>query len=125
MKSTLFIITGLVLTAQTYWLLAWAIWGAPTNVWEYLAFFGSLLLIAAGIIYIWKKTIGMYMICASLVLIWIFYLPAIIVSVRSILVGFAYVQSADWARTVIVFGLLIASTTIAARDARRHLSIRS
>lgn len=122
MKTALFIITGLVLMAQTYWLLAWAIWGAPTNVWEYLALFGSLLLILAGITYIWKKAVGTYMALASLALIWSFYLPAIIVSMRSILAGFAVVRSVDSARIFVVFGLLIASTTVVMRGAIRQLT---
>ena len=114
MKSALFIITGLVLMAQTYWLLAWAIWGAPTNIWEYLALFGSLLLIFAGVTNIWKKAIGNYMALASLILIWSFYLPAIIQVARILLVRLAPVQY--WARILIVFGLLIVTTTIATRD---------
>jgi hypothetical protein len=125
MKSALFIVTGLVLTAQTFWLLAWGIYGAPTNVWEWLAFFGSLLLITAGITYIWKKIIGAYIVCGSLVLLWSFYVPAIIVSVRSVLVGYAVVGTADWLRTFGIYGLLIAATTVAARDTVRHVKSKS
>ncbi len=125
MKSALFIFTGLALTAQTYWLLAWAICGAPTNVWEYLAFFGSLLLIAAGITYIWKKVVGAYIVCGSLLLIWSFYVQAFIVSMRSVMVGYASVGIADLLRTLVVYGLLIATTVGAVRDAMRSLKSRS
>jgi hypothetical protein len=125
MKTTLFIITGLVLTAQTYWLLAWAIWGAPTNVWEYLALFGSLLLIVAGITTAWKKAMGSYMALASSALIWSFYLPAIIQVARVTLVRFALVHIGSWVRIVLVFGLLIWTTTIAIRDTIEHARSKS
>jgi tetrahydromethanopterin S-methyltransferase subunit D len=121
MKSGLFIITGLVLMAQTYWLLAWAIWGAPTSAWEYLALFGSVILIAAGITHIWKKTLGIYIAIAALLAIWCFYLPAIIVTTRTMLTS-AAVPDPRWILTIgCVFAPLIASTILAIRDATDRL----
>lgn len=120
MKSALFIVTGCVLTAQTYWMLAWAIWGAPTNVWEYMAFFGSLLLIATGITCIWKKTFALYMALASLALIWSFYLPTIIVTTKRLMLGRAAAGAFDFLRIAIVYGLLIASTMLAVRSTARQ-----
>jgi hypothetical protein len=125
MKTALFIITGLVFTAQTFSLLAMGVYGAPTNVWEWFALLGSVMLIAAGVIYAWKKVIGAYIACGALVLIWSFYIPAIIVSIRAILVGYASVGIADLLRTLGLYGLLAASTTVAVQDTMRHRKTRS
>jgi hypothetical protein len=83
--ASTYIVTGLLLTAQTYWMLAWAIWGAPTNTWEYLALLGSLTLLIAGILHIWRRRAATYLAAISEVLIWCFYAPTLFFTFRSIL----------------------------------------
>ena len=85
MISATYIVTGLLLLAQTYWMLAWAIWGAPTNIWEYLALLGSLVLLIAGILHIWRRRAATYLAAISEALIWCFYLPTLYVTFREIL----------------------------------------
>ncbi len=73
--------TGIAFTLQTYWLLMWAIWGAPTCVWQYVALLGALGLAVGGAINIWKSYTTVYAAVICELLIWSFYLPALIVTV--------------------------------------------
>jgi hypothetical protein len=122
MKLALYLITGLVMTAQTYWLLMWAIWGAPTSFIEYVALLGGLCLLLAAILSIWLKRLSAWLAFASILMMWCFYLPAFFVCIfRS--------PNAAWdvmsvARLGVVLFLLLASSTFAMRDVTNFFRAR-
>jgi hypothetical protein len=115
--SLLYIVTGFILAAQTYWLLMWAIWGAPTNASESLALLGSLILFVSGIIHIWKPLRALYVIAVSEILIWCFYLPAIFVTIRQSIdpTSTATFTPGTLFAVLVVYALLILSTAITSR----------
>ena len=117
MISLLYMVTGITLTAQTSWLLLWAVWGAPTSVWEYIALLGSLLLFVAGIMNVWKLSAAIYLVAFSEILIWSFYLPTIFVTIRSSIdpKNSSTFTLETFIAFFVVYGLLGFSTAIATR----------
>jgi hypothetical protein len=76
----LYMTTALATGAQVYWLMMWSIWGALTSRTQYVALCGSLALMLAALLAIWKaRAAATTALCAS-VAIWSFYGPALAVT---------------------------------------------
>lgn len=75
--SLLFVLTGLATGLQVYYSLSWAIWGAPVQPYQYMAFIGPAVLGVAAIFSPRRRrTAGLLGLVGS-VRLWIWYKPAL------------------------------------------------
>jgi hypothetical protein len=95
----------------------WAIWGAPTSVWQYVALLGALGLTVVGVISIWKPRVTVHAAVICELLIRSLYLPALIVTVRqALLPQFNGVMELRWlVQFIMEYGLLALVTAISIR----------
>ena len=123
LAAALYVVTAFATAAQVYWLLAWAIWGAPTTPLQYVSLGGSLGLLVAGIVAMWKARFAGFTAAGASVAIWCFYAPAVIYTVRSLpttlraLPTGRVVEQTLWVFTPVV--LLIVSSIYAVRAIAR------
>jgi hypothetical protein len=73
----LLIITSMLTGWQTYWLIMWAVWGAPIHPVQYLALLGSVIQIISGILLLLGKIRGVWLAIFGLGLSWCFFAPAL------------------------------------------------
>ena len=106
LASVLYVVTALATGAQVYWLLAWAIWGAPTSPLQYVSICGSLVLLIAGILVKPRPRAAAFTALGASVAIWCFYAPALIHTLTSLPISMTV--QALWAFTPVV--LLIVGT---------------
>src|SRR5581483_4061900 len=63
------------------------VWGKPSNPIEYLAFLGSLILLASAYIALFSLRLAMVTAIVASALLWIFYAPASINAIAGIFSG--------------------------------------
>jgi len=73
----LYALTAIATGVQLWYLLSWAIWGAPTSPLQYVALFGSVVLLVAAVFARWKPRIAAIVACTGAFLLWFFYGPAL------------------------------------------------
>ena len=78
--AILYLVTAVATGAQVYWLLMWAIWGAPTSPTQYLSLCGSLVLLIAASLAKWKPRMAAVTALCAIAAIWCFYAPALVYS---------------------------------------------
>jgi hypothetical protein len=69
----LFLITGVLTAAHVYYLLSWAVWGAPTHPLQFVSLLGSMLLVLAAFVALFNLRISRKLATIGLVAIWPFY----------------------------------------------------
>ena len=103
---TLYTITAIITGFQIYSLLTLAIWGVPTHSVQFIAFFGSVVLLIAGYVSLFGSRRGGYIAFAACLLLWSFYAPATVSTVD--LHGLRF--SDIFTHAVIPLGFLVATT---------------
>jgi len=73
----LYALTGLATGVQLGYLLSWAIWGAPTSPLQYVALLGSVALLVAAVLSMWKPRAATTVALGGSLLLWCFYGPAL------------------------------------------------
>ncbi len=79
----LYLIAGLLTGFQVYTLVALGAYGAPVSPLELLSLLGSLVLIIAAYLGLWKPRLAARMALLAALVIWCFYAPATSHAVRS------------------------------------------
>ncbi len=79
----LYLIAGGLTGFQVYSLIALAAYGAPVSPLEYLSLLGSLALIVAGYLSLFKPRVAARVALLAALTIWCFYAPATLNSVRA------------------------------------------
>ena len=84
----LFATTGLTTGYQVYRLLMLAaLWGAPTSPLQYVSFLGSFALLGAAVLSLFRYRIAVQFALVFAFVIWLFYGPALIVSLQGAVSG--------------------------------------
>ena len=83
----LYLIAGGLTGFQVYSLVALAAYGAPVSPLEYLSLLGSLALIVAGYLSLFRPRAAARLALVAALVIWCFYAPATLNSVRARLAG--------------------------------------
>jgi hypothetical protein len=73
----LYLLTGLITGFHLYTLLALVVYGAPFNLLEVLAFLGSIALIIAAYLSLFRSYLAARVALIATLLIWSFYGPAL------------------------------------------------
>jgi hypothetical protein len=79
----LYLIAGALTGFQVYSLLALGVYGAPVSPLEFLSLLGSLVLIVAAYLSLWKPRVAARVALLAALTIWCFYAPASLGAVRS------------------------------------------
>lgn len=79
----LYLIAGALTGFQVYALIALGAYGAPVSPLEFLSLFGSLVLIVAAYLSLWKPRVAARVALLAALTIWCFYAPASLSAVRS------------------------------------------
>ncbi len=79
----LYLIAGALTGFQVYALLALGAYGAPVSPLEFLSLLGSLVLIVAAYLGLWKPRLAARVALLAALVIWCFYAPATLHAVRS------------------------------------------
>jgi hypothetical protein len=77
----LYLVTAVATGAQVYWLMMWAIWGAPTSPIQYVSLCRSLVLLIAASLAKWNPRLAAVIALWAIAAIWCFYAPALVYSV--------------------------------------------
>ena len=83
----LYLIAGLLTGLQVYSLVALGAYGAPVSPLEFLSLLGSLTLLVAAYVSLWRPRAGARVALIAALLIWCFYAPATLNTVRGRLAG--------------------------------------
>ncbi len=75
----LYALTAIATGVQIWYLLMSSIWGAPTSPLQYIALIGSIVLLIAAVMSHWKHRASAVASAGGLVLLWLFYGPALYV----------------------------------------------
>lgn len=94
----LYLIAGALTGFQVYALLALGVYGAPVSPLEFLSLLGSLVLIAAAYLSLWKPCVAARVALLAALTIWCFYAPATVQTIRARLPGHAGSQLQKGAR---------------------------
>jgi hypothetical protein len=111
-KGLLYIMTGLVFTAQNLplWMDAFA--GASLSKGQNFSLGAGVALLLAGLLRLRKRSAGALLATVALVLLWCFYLPPVLEATH------AYERwSAEWLRPLTIFVLLFVSSVVAFHEA--------
>lgn len=79
----LFLIAGALTGYQVYALVALGAYGAPVSPLEFLSLLGSLALVGAAYLSLWKPRVAARVALLAALVIWCFYAPATLSTVRS------------------------------------------
>ena len=79
----LYLIAGVMTGFQVYALVALGAYGAPVSPLELLSLLGSLVLIVAAYLSLWKPRLGARVALLAVLIIWCFYAPATLHAVKS------------------------------------------
>ncbi len=79
----LYLIAGALTGVQVYALVALAAYGAPVSPLEFLSLLGSLALIVAAYLSLWRPRLAARVALLAALIIWSFYAPATLHAVRS------------------------------------------
>ncbi|MGC0777808.1 MAG: hypothetical protein WCD68_11420, partial [Candidatus Acidiferrum sp.] len=70
---TIYGATAIATGVQLWWLMSWAIWGAPLSPLEYIGLLGSAVLLVAAVVGLRKRRIVHFLALGGLLLLWPFY----------------------------------------------------
>jgi hypothetical protein len=73
----LYLLTAIMTALPVLFMLRWAIWGAPTSVWQYVSLLGSCLLVLAGFVSVSHRRVAARIAVFGVAAIWCFYLPGV------------------------------------------------
>ncbi len=79
----LYLIAGALTGLQVYTLMALGAYGAPVSPLEVLSLLGSLALIVAAYLSLWKPRVAARVALLAALIIWCFYAPATLHAVRT------------------------------------------
>jgi membrane-associated HD superfamily phosphohydrolase len=105
MQSLIYLAAGITTGWQLYRLMMWAIWGRPTSASEYVALLGALILVVAAFSGLFSRSACTIIAAAACTLLWIFYLPALVVTL------FYSSPAAAWDWVVLIPPLLLTAAT--------------
>ncbi len=88
----LYLLAGALTAIQVYALLTLGVYGAPVSPLEFLSLLGSLVLIVAAYLALWKPRLAARVALLAALVIWCFYAPATLHAVRSWRAGHAAPQ---------------------------------
>ncbi len=94
----LYLLAGALTGIQVYALLTLGMHGAPVSPLEFLSLLGSLALIVAAYLSLWKPRLAARVALLAALVIWCFYAPATLHAVRSWRAGHAAPQVQKGAR---------------------------
>ena len=83
MTFLLYLLTAIMTALPVLFMLRWAIWGAPTSVWQYVSLLGSCLLVLAGFVSVSHRRVAARIAVVAVAAIWSFYLPVVASVVRA------------------------------------------
>ena len=113
--GVLLVLSGGATAVQVYWLVMWGIWGRPTSPLEGLAILGSVVQVVAGISLI-AGARWLIPTAIGLLLTWLFYAPALVVTARA---GLSQIR-AEPSAVIPSLLLISASAAFLAFVLRRH-----
>jgi hypothetical protein len=73
LASVIYGVTAIVTGVQLWWLMSWAIWGAPTNPLEYIGLIGSVVLLVATFLGLRRHRTVQFIALCGLLLLWPVY----------------------------------------------------
>ena len=73
LASAIYGATAIATGVQLWWLMSWAIWGAPITPLEYVGLLGSVVLLVATFPGCQKLRYGQFIVLCGLSLLWPFY----------------------------------------------------
>lgn len=78
----LYLLTGIATGLHVLYLLSWAVWGAPTHPLQYISVVGSLVVIVAAYVSLFKPRIAARFALLGLAAVWPFYVTAVVRTVQ-------------------------------------------
>ncbi len=94
----IYLLAGTLTGIQVYALLTLGVHGAPVSPLEFLSLLGSLVLIVAAYLGLWKPRLAARVALLAALVVWSFYAPATLHAVRSWRAGQAGSQPQKGAR---------------------------
>ena len=73
LASTIYGATAIATGVQLWWLISWAIWGAPINPLEYVGLLGSIVLLVATVLGLRRYSNVQLIVLCGLIMLWPIY----------------------------------------------------
>jgi len=105
MTAILLIICGLAIGWSAYQNLMWAIWGKQNLWYEYVGFWGCPVMLLSGIIALKSIKIGTYMSSLGCAMMLFYFVPGLIVTLRTVRDGEAMMGPTKAALLVVIIAL--------------------
>jgi hypothetical protein len=115
----LYVLTAVVTGLHVFYLMMWAIWGAPTSPLQYVSLIGSVVLLLSAVAAFFNRRLAAAIAIVGSVMVWSFYAPALVFDFTRLL-GLLLHAPKEVLSTMIPILLLAVCTFYGVRHVRKR-----